>query len=551
MPTDSRWSIYTSQKPKISTVSILDRNWKDYVWLRWGYQQLSRNEKIAALFNINGANELLDNSVIKYVIVPIQDFANDDDFFIHYGGRENPNIRQWYIDQLDQLPYLKKIDIGTQELVVYENEGYKPYITTSPDLATITNLSSLDDKYSYVTNQLSQEFLFTETVKDEQGNNSQTILPSTFFQSIYEDLTPDNITADKIRVTIKPPFANNSLYANNAWQDLPARDEHVFEYDLPEGMGMNIIPNASLENGLWPAPPTKCLDHDRTGLLQSRVDEDIASEGDKSLLVKSTSETACAGLGPLPVKATSSYLLSFDYQADNENVAGYRLDFDQGKDVDELLPAPVSDWQKFNQLITIPHNATNLTLFVYSYADEDNRYKTVRYDNFRLMQIPDLHDKFYFVSTTGKQLQNPAKVDFEIIMPTKKLARIKSATTPFYLNMSESYHDQWRLMMDNDKVRGKLASWVPWAVPDAIANEHHYKLNSFLNGWYVDTNELCVRQNLCRQNADGSYDMDMVIEFWPQRWFYLGLIISGATLVGCLGYLSYAGGRVIFKKYFS
>jgi hypothetical protein len=42
--------------------------------------------------------------------------------------------------------------------------------------------------------------------------------------------------------------------------------------------------------------------------------------------------------------------------------------------------------------------------------------------------------------------------------------------------------------------------------------------------------------------------MEMVIEFWPQRWFYLGLIISGATLAGCLGYLGYAGVQGLRKR---
>jgi len=31
--------------------------------------------------------------------------------------------------------------------------------------------------------------------------------------------------------------------------------------------------------------------------------------------------------------------------------------------------------------------------------------------------------------------------------------------------------------------------------------------------------------------------MEMVVEFFPQRWFYLGLLISGTTFAGCIGYL--------------
>jgi len=75
---------------------------------------------------------LFDSSLIKYVIVPLQDKANDDDFFVYYG-----NDRNFYIRELDQIPWLKKIDIGTKELVVYENEGYRPHIYTTGERETI------------------------------------------------------------------------------------------------------------------------------------------------------------------------------------------------------------------------------------------------------------------------------------------------------------------------------------------------------------------------------------------------------------------------------
>jgi len=38
---------------------------------------------------------------------------------------------------------------------------------------------------------------------------------------------------------------------------------------------------------------------------------------------------------------------------------------------------------------------------------------------------------------------------------------------------------------------------------------------------------------------NGSYDFEMVVEFWPQRLFYVGLFISGITLLCCVGYLGY------------
>jgi hypothetical protein len=105
--------------------------------------------------------------------------------------------------------------------------------------------------------------------------------------------------------------------------------------------------------------------------------------------------------------------------------------------------------------------------------------------------------------------------------------------------MSESYHPQWQLQFNNAKIQGVLQSWIPWVWPDRIADAQHFSLNGFLNGWYVDVDEYCRTRSLCTANADGTYDMDMVVEFFPQRWFYFGLVISVATLLSCLGYLGY------------
>ena len=104
--------------------------------------------------------------------------------------------------------------------------------------------------------------------------------------------------------------------------------------------------------------------------------------------------------------------------------------------------------------------------------------------------------------------------------------------------------------MNNEKINGFFNKWVPWVKPDRVSDDQHFELNGFLNGWFVDTAELCQVESYkvhkvesgglnsaCVLNSDGSYDIEMVIEFFPQRWFYLGLLISGTTFIGCVTYL--------------
>ena len=136
-PNNPRWAIYTNEKPIISDVNVIGREWEKNVSLNPEYINLPVNEQITEIFKIKGANELFDISSIKYVIVPIRDFTNDDDFFIYYGGSENANIRERYISELDKVEWLKKIDIGTKDLVVYENENFKPHIYMTKERETI------------------------------------------------------------------------------------------------------------------------------------------------------------------------------------------------------------------------------------------------------------------------------------------------------------------------------------------------------------------------------------------------------------------------------
>jgi hypothetical protein len=137
VPRYSQWGIITNEHPRISDASVNDEKWGNYTSLMSGYDVLPENEQILDPLKITNANNLFDNSSIKYVIVPLQDKANDDDFFIDYGGRENPNIRQWYIDQLDKVTWLKKIDISTKDLVMYENANYRPHIYVTSEQETV------------------------------------------------------------------------------------------------------------------------------------------------------------------------------------------------------------------------------------------------------------------------------------------------------------------------------------------------------------------------------------------------------------------------------
>lgn len=153
------------------------------------------------------------------------------------------------------------------------------------------------------------------------------------------------------------------------------------------------------------------------------------------------------------------------------------------------------------------------------------------------------------VKGEGKRKEEP-EIIFKRINPTKYLVRVKGAKMPFWLVFSESFHKQWRIynkvevekkedgafgeiVADYPKLKVKEARHLQKFTPQDIKfllrkplNVEHHLVNAYANGWYVEPNKLGLGE-----------DFTLVIYFWSQTLFYLGLGISGLTLLFCIGYL--------------
>jgi hypothetical protein len=307
----------------------------------------------------------------------------------------------------------------------------------------------------------------------------------------------------------------------------------VFTFVDPAVPTANIIPDPSFESGLWADAVGDCNRYDSHG------DVDMArvpggSHGQYVLELGATRHIACTGPSLLPVKEGSRYLFSFAYQSPNGLAASYYIGFNDPDltTVRERLPLGDSNWHLLNRQIEVPAGATSASIVVYSYDEGSGRRIVTRYDNFSFSPLPDLFDRYYLVSRPSVPARAPREVAFETLGPAKTLVHVRGATGPFYLALSEAYHDRWQLQFAGDRTGG-LLSWLPWPAPERIADARHFALDGFLNGWYVDTADACARGH-CTVNADGSRDLELVVEFYPQRWFLLGLALSGMAAAACL-----------------
>ena len=773
-PTYTRWTFYNTEKRTASAVTTIGNEWKAYTSFDPSYDSWPKNEQIIDIFKKNSSDDLFDENNIKYVIVPTNDLANDVNPFYYYGGKENPDIRNWYISELDKIDWLKKINIGTKELTVYENKNYGQYIFALNNIYGLNSLDNLDDKTKFANQELKNSFNFS--LLDEKTADE----PLTRFESLYENIgnqafgTSDQSLLNE-KFTSSNQYSSNYLYSNNqkykgyysfnnqllslytipngilflndkllvdsqneentffqktldgnryylaandyiipiktgekndlplpgeqaplkiysagtnlienpsfengAWQEVvgdchkydnnpilsmslnsqeksageqslqleatrhiactaqkfsvspgeyifsfdyqspdskqagfylqfnnqsktivnntleindgkwhsllkkidvpngadsavlyiyaypsdgnannivryddfefsalnlageaavpqpekmfenilatPRKGENTFAYKDDKYNYQNIFANGSFEQGLWADKVSDCYNYDSNPSISMRLSSEQKTDGGYSLELGAKKHIACSSTS-FPINGGSTYLLSFDYQGD-AILAGYYVSFDDSKktNLSEKMPIKGKGWISFTKKIKAPQGATSFRIYIYAYESDGKKKNTVRYDNFQLIEIPDLENRFYLVGKSEKKLKQPKNIDFEISSSAKKIVHIKGATTPFFLSVSEGYHDGWQLQLGNKRVDDK----------------YHYKLNGFLNAWYVDPAELCQNNgNACIKNSDGSYNLEIIIKFEPQRWFDFGLWISEITLIACLWYLGY------------
>ena len=568
VPRSSNWILNGYLRPRVDLVNILgkDKELQKYFDKNLPIAPNIYNSRIYNFLNKSYLQDILSMASIRYVIVPIQDIANDDDFFYkNFGGDEDPSIRQWYINQLNKINWLKKIDIGTKDLVVYENERYKEPIFSFSNLINFSSFKNLDSKYNFITNKLTKDFYFLI-------DNEKTLLgllnniDGLFEDTQYKDL---NIENKSIHTTLQASSNKKvRLYANVNDKSFPQnislngnlissgfvdlkKGENIFEYKNPKFSLENLIENPSFEDGFWQEKVGDCHNRDQNPVLAMSLNGEEKTDGEQSLQLEAKRHIACT-FKEIPVKSGSVYFLSFDYQSPNAKKASYRLAFNDEEKTTiwendeertiiwENIDIEDKEWHTFSKIIKVPDGSTLVSLRSHAVPINEKTNTINRYDNFKLIEIPDFKDKFYLVSEPEEKLREPALINFDLINPTKKIVHIKGVTTPFYLAMSESYHSQWQAQMNTRKINGFLNNWWPFVKPKKVADKYHYKLNDFINAWYINPAELCKNSNTaCTKNTDGSFDMEMTIEFFPQRWFYLGLLISGTTLFGCVGYLTF------------
>ena len=273
----------------------------------------------------------------------------------------------------------------------------------------------------------------------------------------------------------------------------------------------------------------KSVDFEITGSNQDEIDL-IAQNGHNACINKTIS-----------VNNEKQYQLSFDYLR-NANSA-FQVYVDYGDGIPPLRieePALFQNWNHFEYQIIPPFETKSIRIYLYSGSINSGMILT----KYRGIRIGESDRRYWdnFLVSGSYDMQNRKVPIIKKITSHKYEVLIKDykLETDLFLNFKENFHSGWKIYPYKNN-----QSWFSNLFEDSF-DFMHFPINSFSNGWLINVSQenadvICDRDNkdLC--------DLHFIIEFFPQRWFYLGLLISGLTLSGCVIYLF--GSWVKFKRF--
>ena len=165
-------------------------------------------------------------------------------------------------------------------------------------------------------------------------------------------------------------------------------------------------------------------------------------------------------------------------------------------------------------------------------------------------------------SILDPRIQSP-NLYFKKINPTKYRLYIKNIKYQQSLNFADSFHNDWHLYLKSNPTDDWCESQyfyqninttkckreekmfqgdeLNYLFGESIFDNTHRVVNEYSNGWTIDPEYIKANypQQYYRRYADGSIDIELILYFKPQSYYYLGLVISMLAFLGCFGYLTW------------
>jgi len=455
VPEASRWATETTRHPIINfsyavTGSgfgglTIKSGWSEFIHAEAVIPSVAWRDLMKTLAYKEYFSELLSNASIKYVVVPINDIESGDNFDVVYGVGMDI-----FVQALDKVECLKRIDIGTKELAVYEFKDFRPYVDSEETVFRLDTLSELDYKYGFTKDVLGKRFSFVAAEGAPGG--SLTDLHNLFEPSERARVT---VSGDAVRqeVGVGPGAGQNTAFENRDRQTIfyevtggrlvisassidnlflngatlhfptgtpgkqiasapldPGRDYYLSvggsivpvvpgppraagvlapgqELSILSSARGSLVSNGSFEKGLWHKDVQDFNNYDKRPVLAMRITEGEEGEGSKAVELEAGRHIAATVQTGIPVNPGASYLLSIDYESPTVGSGGYVVALNPGgTEIKQTLPVEDEKWHTYQTIFKAPEGTSAVNLALLCGPKDDGKKGVMRYDNVGLYE---------------------------------------------------------------------------------------------------------------------------------------------------------------------
>lgn len=454
IPADSRWAYSTNQHPKVSINSISPGLWKQEV------KQFSAADTLRdTVYNIfkddELAKDLLINADVKYIIIPIRDTLNEDDFYRYYG-----NDRQYYVNLLDSKTYLEKIDFGYENLAVYKSKLNSSYVRIADNIQHITSNSNKKSMKKFIEHQLDQEFtyaLLDGSSASYNKHSSATRVEDLFGNITDADIGPESISnSAKIDAgsTLYTNINNseyrynlndNSLKIESIKKDFPYYNNRSLGYSS-KNVGKDIVVDRNTKYYLDVDGDISALKSDneyhnigrpndtlKVHSLQGAIDglnissSDCDTDSEEIVHTLKIEKDVNCFIRHFNVDSSNTeYLyLSFEYRLTGTDDAGIAFTFDNGNYEILHIKSFDKNWHTYNKIIEIPRGAKVLDIKFYGFPQYSllnnslTQYKSISLSKFPV--VADLSNELEAeyketeIDNSGSEVFYPVKSSKNIV----------------------------------------------------------------------------------------------------------------------------------------
>ncbi len=235
------------------------------------------------------------------------------------------------------------------------------------------------------------------------------------------------------------------------------------------------------------------------------------------------------------VKSSESYILSFEYKILDGDNSLFETSYETSNQVASRLNLGRNvEWRSFSQEIEYSILDSEPKNIIFKNLSQETNSTLIR--NLRITKsfIPSV----YITRNLKNATYTPPILKIQKVNPTQYNVRIMNAKTPYILNFGESFDKGWKVYITDSSEEDSQFNTLSYFDGDikenrpqrkvfdnntlaavfnpSISEENHFKTNGYSNAWYIEK----------------TGDYNLVVFFEPQKYFYLGLVVTTSTLMG-------------------